>query len=88
MIIISVPPLTKERRIDLTKKAHAEGEHAKVSVRSVRKDALDEVKSLEKGGLSEDMSKTVQAQVQAIVDKFSTRIDEIITIKEKDIMTV
>jgi ribosome recycling factor len=88
MIIISVPVLTEERRKDLSKKAHAEGEDAKVSVRSARKDAMDEIKRLEKDGLSEDMAKTAQDEVQGIVDAYSAKIDKLIEAKEKDIMTV
>jgi ribosome recycling factor len=88
MIIISVPALTEERRKDLTKKAHAEGEKAKVSVRTGRKDAMDEIKKLEKDGLSEDMSKSTQGDIQKIVDEFTAKINQIIEVKEKDIMTV
>ena len=57
VIIISVPVLTEERRIDLVRKAKSEGEHAKVSIRSQRKDANDMVKSLKDEGLSEDVIK-------------------------------
>lgn len=88
VIIISVPVLTEERRKDLSKKAHAEGETAKVSVRNARKDAMDEIKRMEKDGLSEDMSKSAQSQVQTIVDGFGVKIDTLIDLKEKDIMTV
>ncbi|MDA0973662.1 MAG: ribosome recycling factor [Bacteroidetes bacterium] len=88
VIIISVPMLTEERRKDLSKKAHAEGETAKVSVRNSRKEALDQIKKLEKDGLSEDLSKVAQVKVQSIVDGFSERIDRLIEAKEKDIMTV
>jgi ribosome recycling factor len=88
VIIISVPVLTEERRKELSKKAHAEGEKAKVSVRNARKDAMDEIKQMEKDGLSEDMSKSAQASVQEIVDAFAVKIDTLIEAKEKDIMTV
>lgn len=88
MIIISVPALTEERRRDLSKKAHAEGEDAKVSIRSARKDAMDEIKKLEKDGMSEDMAKTAQDEVQSIVDAYTAKIDKLIEAKEKDIMTV
>ena len=88
VIIISVPMLTEERRKDLSKKAHAEGENAKVSVRNARKDAMDEIKKLEKDGLSEDLAKTAQNTVQGIVDSYTEKIDKLIIAKEKDIMTV
>lgn len=88
VIIISVPVLTEERRKELSKRAHAEGETAKVSVRNVRKEAMDEIKKLEKDGLSEDESKKAQGQVQGIVDSYAERIDKLIAAKEADIMTV
>ena len=88
MIIISVPPLTEERRTDLCKKARAEGEKAKVSLRNVRKDAMDEIKNMEKNGLGEDMAKTAEAKVEGVVKTYSEQIDKIITVKEADIMVV
>lgn len=88
LIIISVPALTEERRKDLSKKAHAEGETAKVSLRNARRDAMESIKKMEKDGLSEDMSKTAQGKVQAITDDFSAKVDKLIEAKEKDIMTV
>jgi len=88
VIIINVPALTEERRKELSKRAHAEGEKAKVSVRNARKEAMDEIKKLEKDGMSEDMSKDAQANVQEIVDSYGKRIDDTVALKEKDIMTV
>ena len=88
LVMISVPPLTEERRRDLGKKAKAEGEHAKVSVRNARKDANDLIKMAEKDGMSEDMAKTAEGKVQDLTNEFSTKIDNIIAEKEKDIMTV
>ncbi|NNC82644.1 MAG: ribosome recycling factor [Flavobacteriales bacterium] len=88
MIIISVPVLTEERRKDLSKQVHAEGENAKVSVRSARKDAMDEIKRLEKDGLSEDMSKDAQDEVQNIVNAYNAKIEKLVEAKEADIMTV
>ncbi|MFT4660226.1 MAG: ribosome recycling factor [Patiriisocius sp.] len=88
MIIISVPPLTEERRKDLSKKAKAETETARISIRNARKEAIDAIKKLEKDGLSEDMAKTAEAKVQDIVNRYSSKVDDVITAKEKDIMTV
>ena len=88
MIIISVPVLTEERRKDLSKQVHAEGESAKVSIRSARKDAMDEIKKMEKDGLSEDLSKDAQDRVQGIVNGFNEKIDKLVEAKEADIMTV
>jgi len=87
-IMIAVPLLTEERRKDLVKKAKAEGEHAKVGIRNNRKDAIDLVKTLKNDGLSEDMAKDAEQQIQIITDGFSKKIDEQIEQKEKDIMTI
>lgn len=87
-ILISVPPLTEERRKELVKRAKAEGEHAKVGIRNARKDANDELKSLKNDGLSEDMHKDAENQVQKLTDSYVTIIEEHLAIKEKDIMTV
>lgn len=88
IIIISVPALTEERRRDLVKKAKAEGEHAKVGIRNNRKDALDMVKDLKNDGLSEDMAKDAEGQVQTITDGFIKKVDELLDLKEADIMTL
>lgn len=88
LIMINVPPLTEERRKDLVKRAKAEGEHAKVSVRTARKDANDEIKKLEKDGLSEDLAKDAEAEVQSLTDSYNTRIENEVGRKEKDIMTI
>lgn len=85
---IIVPPLTEERRIDLAKKAKAEAEDAKVSIRNARRSANDTAKKLEKDGLSEDESKTLQDKVQDLTNDFIKKVDDIYAIKEKDIMTV
>lgn len=87
-ILIAVPPLTEERRRDLVKKAKAEGEHAKVGVRNNRKDAMDMVKDLKTDGLSEDMAKDAEEQVQNITNSFIKKIDDLVEVKEKDIMTI
>ncbi|MFN5416188.1 MAG: ribosome recycling factor [Flavobacteriia bacterium] len=88
ILIISVPPLTEERRRDLVKKAKAEGEHAKVAVRNNRKDALDMVKSLKNDGLSEDMVKDAEGQIQNYTNAAIKKVDDIVDAKEKDIMTI
>ncbi len=88
MIIISVPQLTEERRKDLVRQAKAEAEDAKVSIRNARKDANDEVKELEKEGMSEDQAKGVVGSIQELTDKYSSRVDAILVAKEEDIMKV
>ena len=86
MIIISVPPLTEERRRDLAKQAKAEAEDAKIGVRSARKDANTEIKKLE--DVSEDMQKDAENSVQQLTDKYVKKIDDILEVKEREIMTV
>lgn len=88
MIIINVPALTEERRKELVKKARAEGETAKVSLRNQRKEANDYIKGLKNDGLSEDLAKGAEDSIQKLVDGFVARIDKAIDLKEKDIMTV
>jgi ribosome recycling factor len=88
VIIISVPVLTEERRIDLVRKAKSEGEHAKVSIRSQRKDANYMVKSLKDEGLSEDEIKESEENIQKLTDSFTKKVDELIAVKEADIMKV
>ena len=85
-ILINVPQLTEERRRDLVKQAKAAGEHAKVSVRNARKDANDEIKKIE--SLPEDMAKDAEEEIQTLTKTYSTKIDELFAVKEKDIMTV
>ncbi len=84
-IIISIPPLTEERRRELVKQAKTEAEHAKVGIRNARKDANTELKKLE---LSEDELKNAEVDVQSMTDKYITKIDEKYQVKEKEIMTV
>ncbi|MBR9757342.1 MAG: ribosome recycling factor [Algicola sp.] len=85
MIIINVPPLTEERRRDLAKQAKAEAEDAKVGIRSSRKDANNDLKKLD---ISEDLLKNAEIDVQGLTDQYIKKIDEILSIKEKEIMTV
>jgi ribosome recycling factor len=88
LIMINVPPLTEERRRDLVKKVKSEAEDAKVGIRNARKEANDEIKKLEKDGLSEDLSKDAVDEVQKLTNQFSIKVDNEVDRKEKDIMTV
>lgn len=88
MILINIPQLTEERRRELVKQAKAEAEDAKVGIRNSRKDANDEAKQLQKDGLSEDETKAVEASIQELTDKYSSRVDKILEAKEADIMKV
>jgi len=88
LIRISVPPLTEERRRDLVKQAKKECEDAKVSLRNTRRDSIEELKKLKKDGLSEDLEKDAEGEVQKIIDGYSKKVDDLYVIKEKDILTV
>ncbi|GGG34339.1 ribosome recycling factor [Bizionia arctica] len=84
-IIINVPPLTEERRINLAKQAKAEAEDAKIGVRSARKDANGDIK---KADVSEDLQKNAEADIQNLTDKYVIKIDGALDVKEKEIMTI
>ena len=86
--MISLPPLTEERRAQLVKMAKGEGEHAKESIRNARKDANDNIKKLQKDGLSEDRVKDSEDEVQKMTDNYSKKVEDLISRKEADIMTV
>lgn len=88
VLIIQIPPLTEERRRDLVKKAKAESEHAKVGIRNNRKDAIDMVKDLKAEGLSEDMAKDAENEIQNITNASIKKVDDQVEQKEKDIMTI
>lgn len=88
MILINIPQLTEERRKDLVKQAKAEAEDAKVGIRNARKEGNDEVKKLEKDGLSEDLAKGVEATIQDLTNKYSDVVDKTLVAKEADIMKV
>lgn len=88
IIRILVPALTEERRKELVKKAKAEAEHAKVSLRTIRKEANEELKKLQKNGTPEDLVKTAETQVQTLTDGYVVKCDKHLEIKEKEILTV
>ncbi|HLW63178.1 MAG TPA: ribosome recycling factor [Flavobacterium sp.] len=87
-IIINIPALTEERRIDLAKQAKSEAEDAKISIRNARKDANNDIKKQEKEGVSEDICKEAEDRVQKLTDTFIKKIDEIFAAKEAEIMKV
>ena len=87
-IIINVPALTEERRRDLVKQAKAEAEDAKIGVRNARKDANNDIKKLEKEGVSEDVCKSAEDDVQNLTNAFIKKIDELLAAKEAEIMKV
>lgn len=87
-VIINVPPLTEERRKQLVKQVKAEAENGKIGLRSYRKEAIDEIKKLQKDGLSEDLARDAETDIQDLVNSYSQKIDDAIAVKEKEIMTI
>ena len=88
MIRLFMPPLTEERRKELVKRSHVEGEQSRVSIRSIRRDSMEHIKKLQKNGVSEDACKDTEKEVQDITDKFIALVDKHLAAKEKEIMTV
>jgi ribosome recycling factor len=88
MIRLFLPPLTEERRKEFVKKAHHEGENSRVSIRSIRRDAIEHIKKLQKDGLSEDAAKDAEAVIQVLTDKYISLIEKHLAQKEKEIMAV
>lgn len=87
-IRLFLPPLTEERRKELVKRCQGEGEHSKVAIRNIRRDAIEHIKRLQKNGLSEDIAKDAETNIQNITDRFITAVDKHLTSKEKEIMSV
>lgn len=88
IIRLFLPPLTEERRKELVKRVNGEGEHAKVAIRNIRRDAIEGIKKLQKDGLSEDTAKDAEADVQALTDKNIVVIDKHCATKDKEIMAI
>ncbi len=88
LIRIFLPPLTEERRKELVKKCQGEGEQSKVAVRNIRRDAIEQVKKLQKNGLSEDVAKGGETAIQELTDKYIALVDKHLASKEKEIMAV
>lgn len=88
MIRMFLPPLTEERRKELVKKCHGEAEQSRITIRNIRRDAIEQVKKLQKNGLSEDIAKDSEAEIQALTDKYISQIEKHLAYKEKEIMVV
>jgi len=88
LIILTIPALTEERRLQLVRNAKSECETGKISIRSVRKDTNESLRKLQKEGASEDAIKRAEEQVQKFTDSYSAKIDELLSKKEIDIMKV
>lgn len=88
IIRLFLPPLTEERRKELVKRANGEGENGKISVRNIRRDAIEHIKKLQKDGLSEDQCKDAEKETQDVTDKFIALIERHLEAKEKEIMAI
>lgn len=87
VIRLSIPPLTKERRVELSKVVGKEAENAKVSIRNIRRAQIDEAKKLEKANeITEDDVKNYEKQIQEVTDNSVKQIDELAKVKEDEIM--
>src|SRR5216117_464734 len=87
-IRLFLPPLTEERRKELVKRCQNEGEHTRVAIRNIRRDAIEHIKKLQKNGLSEDIAKDAEAEVQEMTKKYIAAVDKHLASKEKEIMVV
>lgn len=87
-IRLFLPPLTEERRKELVKRCNHEGEHAKVAIRNIRRDAIEHIKKLQKDGLSEDLCKDSEKDVQDTTDRYISLVEKHLTAKDKEIMSI
>lgn len=88
IIRLFMPPLTEERRKEFVKRANGEGEHSKVAIRNIRRDSIEQIKKLQKDGLSEDEAKDAEKSMQELTDKYISLVDKHLAAKEKEIMSV
>lgn len=88
IIRLFMPPLTEERRKEFVKRANGEGEQSKVAIRSIRRDSIEQIKKLQKDGLSEDAAKDAEKSMQELTDKFISLVEKHLASKEKEIMSV
>ncbi len=89
VIRVPLPPLTEERRKDMIRVVRQEAEGGRIAIRNIRRDALGDIKELQKEKLiSEDDERRAQDEIQGITDKHIARIDEVLAEKEKDLMEI
>ncbi|MBN9296917.1 MAG: ribosome recycling factor [Filimonas sp.] len=87
-IRLFMPPLTEERRKEFVKKAAGEAEFSKVAVRNIRRDAIEAVKKLQKDGLSEDVAKDAEKNIQELTDRYIVLVEKHLAAKEKEMLTI
>jgi ribosome recycling factor len=88
IIRLFLPPLTEERRKELVKRAYGEGEQGKIAVRSIRREAIEEIKKLQKDGLSEDVARDAETEVQEMTDRYIALVEKHLAAKEKEILSI
>jgi ribosome recycling factor len=88
MIRLFMPPLTEERRKEYVKRAFGEGEQSRIAIRSIRREAIEQIKKLQKDGLSEDLTKDAEKQMQELTDRHIGLVEKHLATKEKEIMSV
>ncbi|MDH5608004.1 MAG: ribosome recycling factor [Cyclobacteriaceae bacterium] len=88
LVRLNIPPLTEERRKNLAKQAKGEAENGKIAIRNIRKDTNEQLRKLLKEHVSEDLVKDAEEQVQKLTDSSIKKIDELLEVKEKEIMTI
>ncbi len=88
MIRLYLPPLTEERRKELVKRCNGEGEQAKIAVRNIRREAIEQIKKLQKDGLSEDAVKDAESEMQEITNSYISLVEKHLSLKDKEIMAV
>jgi ribosome recycling factor len=88
IIRLFLPPLTEERRRELVKRSMGEGEHSRIAIRNIRREAIESIKKAQKNGLSEDAAKDAEADIQVVTDKYIALVDKHLATKEKEIMVV
>lgn len=88
LIRLNIPALTEERRKELVKSVRSIAENGKVGIRNARKDGNNELKTLKNDGASEDLVKSAEEDIQKLTDKYTKLIDDALTVKEEEIMTI
>ncbi len=88
IIRLYLPPLTEERRRELVKKCNGEGEQAKIAIRNIRRESIEQIKKLQKDGLSEDAAKDAEEEMQQITDNYISLVEKHLASKDKEIMAV
>ena len=88
IIRLFLPPQTEERRRELVKRAQGEGESCRIAIRNIRRDAIESIKKAQKEGLSEDIAKDAEAEIQEVTNKNIAMVEKYLAAKEKDIMSL